>query len=200
MDQPLAMERTFFSKGYQTIGGLDEVGRGCIAGPVVAACVVLDPNKFEIADKIDDSKKLSENKREALVPLITQQAIAIGIGLVDQYRIDKINILQASLEAMVIALKNCDVQPSLCLIDGNQKIKTSIEQVTVVQGDQKVVAIAAASIIAKVYRDCFMKDQAQKYPYYGFDKHKGYGTKLHKNAILQHGFCDLHRRSFRINF
>jgi len=188
-----AFDKQFTDKGLLPVG-IDEAGRGPLAGPVVAAAVIL-PAGIEIPF-LNDSKKLTQKKREELFNLIKQQALGYSINIVDAQTIDKLNILQASLLAMKNALQSLKQLPMLCLVDGNQKIETSIKQITVVGGDAKSAAIAAASILAKVTRDNLMDDYAKLYPQYGFDKHKGYGTKLHIEALKKHGKCPIHRESF----
>lgn len=198
MIAPFAFENPLYQHGFKFIAGVDEVGRGCIAGPVVACAVIVKPDTFLVADQMKDSKVLSEKKREMLYPLIMEQAVSVGVGSVDQQTIDQINILQASLLAMKKAVEALTVSPDLCLVDGNQKIPFSLPQQTVIQGDQKVTCISAASIVAKVYRDRWMKNEALSYPQYNFEKNKGYGTLQHRKAIAEYGFCDLHRKSFSV--
>lgn len=198
---PFEKEFNLLEQGYEYIAGVDEVGRGCIAGPVVAGAVLFNPqtvhNQPWIED-IKDSKRLTPFKRELLFDLINVHALSVAIASVDHMRIDKINILNASLEAMAQAVNKLKPQAEFVLIDGNQKAPITLPQETIIKGDQKITSIAAASIIAKVYRDRWMTAQAQTFPAYGFDKHKGYGTKAHKQAIVDHGFCTLHRRSFNV--
>ncbi|MCB1198516.1 MAG: ribonuclease HII [Bdellovibrionota bacterium] len=195
---PFLSERSLQDRGYAHVAGIDEVGRGCIAGPVVAACVVLDEKCFPIADQIRDSKKLSEKKREALYPQIIEHAVSYGIGMIDHARVDQINILQATFEAMQMAIAQCSIPPDACLIDGNQKAPIDLPQWTIVKGDQKVISIACASIVAKVFRDRWMIQQDKTYPYYGFAQNKGYGTLAHRQGIAKYGFCPLHRKSFQV--
>lgn len=195
---PFLSEKSVQEKGYPLVAGIDEVGRGCIAGPVVAACVILDQKHFPIANQIKDSKKLSEKKREELYPQIIEHSVSYGIGMIDHKRVDEINILQATFEAMIQSINTSRLKPDACLIDGNQKIPIEMPQWTITKGDQKVISIAAASIIAKVYRDRWMIEQSKIYPSYGFEKNKGYGTKIHRQAIADFGFCELHRKSFQI--
>ena len=180
--------------GYNYIAGIDEVGRGCLAGPVVSACVIL-PKGCEL--QVDDSKKISEKKREQLCEQIKQVAIAYAIGIIDNQVIDKINILEATKLSMEQALEKMPIQPDFVLIDA-LTINTHIPQKGIIGGDANVAVIAAASILAKVTRDNMMKDLAITYPQYSFEKHKGYGTKAHKEALAQHGMCDIHRRSFKV--
>ncbi len=182
------------------IAGLDEAGRGPLAGPVVAAAVVLDPAR--IPSGLADSKKLTPKKREALFDVIHETALAVGIAEVNHSRIDEINILRASLEAMKLAFERAETNSGLqlkgALVDGNQRVSfsKSIEQYTVVGGDNIFPSIMAASIIAKVYRDRLMQRLADLYPKYGFANHKGYGTAQHLKALKEFGPCPIHRRSF----
>ncbi len=196
----LQTEQDFFSLGYNLIGGVDEAGRGPLAGPVVAACVVVDKNfKIDSEDLalVADSKKLSAKKREKLFSIIKKKALAVEIGLADNTEIDKINILQASFLAMRRAIKKLKIQPDYVLVDGSFRIpKLDKSQTAIIGGDAKVFCIAAASIIAKVSRDWLMGEIDKKYPQYEFIKHKGYGTKRHLELIAQHGPCPLHRFSF----
>lgn len=187
-------EKEAISKGYNVVCGIDEAGRGPLCGPVCAAAVIL-PLDCEI-EGINDSKKLSEKKREALFDVIKEKALAYSVSMVDAKTIDEINILQATFLAMRTAVENLSVKPDYALIDGNGKPGLSIAQETVVKGDAKSVSIAAASILAKVSRDRYMKEADEKYPEYQFAKHKGYGTKLHYEMIAEHGICQEHRRSF----
>lgn len=186
--------------GYKRIAGIDEAGRGPLAGPVVSAAVIL-PENFSL-EGINDSKKLSEKKRNALFPLIKEQAIAFSTGIASHLEIDQINILQASLLSMKRAAQNLSyppdyISPDFLLIDGKFTIDMDIEQSAIIKGDSRSVSIAAASIIAKVTRDAIMKDLHELYPQYNFIKHKGYPTKAHKEAILKHGPCPVHRRTFK---
>lgn len=183
--------------------GVDEVGRGCIAGPVVAACVVLDYAKLDCLDvrtksKIRDSKTLSAKQRAELVKLIEEISLGKAIGVASEREVEQHGILKATFVAMNRAIDRIEfVKPDLLLVDGNQKIANQpIKQITVVKGDSLCFAIAAASIIAKEYRDQFMQDQAVTHPHWGFDRHVGYGTSEHIAAIQSHGICDLHRRNF----
>jgi ribonuclease HII len=196
----LQTEQDFFSLGYNLIGGVDEAGRGPLAGPVVAACVVINKNfKIDSDDLalITDSKKLSAKKRAKLFSVIKEKVLAVEIGLADNLEIDKINILQASFLAMRRAIKKLKIQPDYVLVDGNFKIpKLAKSQTAIIGGDAKVFCIAAASIIAKVSRDWIMSEMDKQYPFYEFAKHKGYGTKKHLELINQHGPCSIHRFSF----
>ncbi len=181
-------------KVYTYIAGVDEVGRGPLAGPVVAACVILDKNKQILY--LNDSKKLSEKKREALYKEICESAVAYGIGIVSPARIDEINILNATYEAMRAAISNLKLRPDILLNDAVHIPEVDIKQVSIIKGDAKSVSIAAASIVAKVSRDRLMVDYDSLYPEYKFAKNKGYGTKEHISAIKEHGLCPIHRRSF----
>lgn len=183
------------AEGYHVIAGVDEAGRGPLAGPVVSAAVIL-PDHFSCKG-IDDSKKLSEKKRNALFPLIKEQAAAVAIGMCSHEEIDQINILQASLLSMKRAVENLSTCPDFLLIDGKFTINSRIHQAAVIKGDSKSISIAAASIIAKVTRDAIMEQLHETYPVYNFHKHKGYPTKAHKSAILKHGPCPVHRRTFK---
>ena len=181
-------------KGYRYIAGVDEAGRGPLAGPVYAAAVILPEGTF--IEGINDSKKLSEKKREELFDVICEKASAYCIAEVSHTRIDEINILNATFEAMNKAVNGLNIRPDYVLIDGNRIKGMEIPHETVVKGDAKSISIAAASILAKVSRDRVMYEMAEQYPLYGFDKHKGYGTKAHCDAILKYGACEIHRRSF----
>jgi ribonuclease HII len=188
-------DKIFYSKGFKLIAGIDEAGRGPLAGPVVASTVILPENC--VIEDLNDSKKLSPKKRELLYKIIKEKALFYTIAIVDNDIIDKINILQATLLAMKNSVLQLEKKPDICLIDGNCKVKDlDIAQETIVGGDAKSAAIAAASILAKVRRDNLMDEYAKKYPLYGFDKHKGYGTKRHIEAINQYGVCPIHRMSF----
>lgn len=181
-------------KGYRYIAGVDEAGRGPLAGPVYAAAVILPEGTF--IEGINDSKKLSEKKREELFDVICEKASAYCIAEVSHTRIDEINILNATFEAMNKAVNGLNIRPDYVLIDGNRIKGMEIPHETVVKGDAKSISIAAASILAKVSRDRVMYEMAKQYPLYGFDKHKGYGTKAHCDAILKYGACEIHRKSF----
>ncbi len=188
------IEKQKKSNGYNLVCGVDEAGRGPLAGPVYAAAVIL-PEDVCIPG-LNDSKKLSEKRREELFDIITEKAIAYSIASVDEKRIDEINILNATFEAMNTAVNNLTVKPDYVLIDGNRIKGMTIPHETVVKGDAKSASIAAASILAKVSRDRFITEMAEKYPQYGFEKHKGYGTAVHNEAILKYGPCEIHRRTF----
>ena len=176
------------------MAGVDEVGRGPLAGPVVAAAVILD--KELSIQGLKDSKLLSPKRRQHLDLEIREKALAVAIGWAEVEEIDRLNILQASLLAMQRAVEALTLQPTLVLVDGNRSPRWSYESHAIIGGDQKVSAISAASIVAKVYRDQKMIDYHQQFPQYGFDQHMGYGTLLHRQALQQHGACAIHRRSF----
>ncbi|MDD5291390.1 MAG: ribonuclease HII [Patescibacteria group bacterium] len=195
----LNQENRIFSQGYKLIASLDEAGRGPLAGPVVAACIVL-PAGFEVNEEklklIADSKILNASRREELFSVISEQ-FGVGIGICDNKTIDKINIFQASFLAMKKALGALKQKPDFVLLDGGFKIPNYTgEQKNIIKGDSLVFSIAAASIIAKVTRDNLMKQFHEKYPQYGFDQHKGYGTKLHLVNLKKYGPCPIHRFSF----
>ena len=190
----LAFEMLAHTQGFRTIAGVDEVGRGPLAGPVMAAAVIL-PKGLHIPG-IDDSKKLSPHKREILFEVITAKALSIGIGVVEPEVIDSINILQATRLAMLNAVEKLDPQPDYLLIDGITPINSGIKQKTVKKGDSLSLSIAAASIIAKVTRDRLMTEMDRLYPGYGFAGHKGYGSVLHMEAIRQLGPSPIHRMTF----
>ncbi|MFK4565716.1 ribonuclease HII [Enterococcus sp. UD-01] len=186
-------ERKARAQGHRLIAGIDEVGRGPLAGPVVAAAVIL-PEKFQLLG-INDSKQLSAKKRDELYEEIQNQAISIGIGMVDHNTIDEINIYQASKLAMGIALEDLCFVPDYLLIDA-MELNVSIPQESLIKGDARSVSIAAASIVAKVIRDRLMEDYARMFPGYGFEKNAGYGTKEHLLGIEKQGICTIHRKTF----
>jgi ribonuclease HII len=190
-----AFEEEIQAQGFRVIAGLDEAGRGPLAGPVVAAAVVLAPIKKMAG--IDDSKKLSPEQREKIFSLILQQAAAVGIGVVDAREIDRLNILRASLKAMEQAVQNLPLSPDFLLIDGIHSLTLPLAQRAIPKGDQRCQSIAAASIVAKVTRDRLMLAYHDEYPQYNFARHKGYGTREHLQAIRQYGCCPLHRQSFK---
>lgn len=194
----LAFERECYAKGYDLVCGIDEVGRGPLAGPVVAAAVIL-PKDCKIHG-VDDSKKLSPQKREDLYDLILEQAVSYGIGVVSPERIDEINILQATYEAMRHAIGQLNPAPRFVLADAVTIPGVPIPQKGIVKGDAKSISIAAASIVAKVYRDRLMQSYDEMYPQYGFGGHKGYGSAAHIAALRVHGTCPIHRNSFVKNF
>ena len=192
------IEQQCFAQGYNVICGVDEAGRGPLAGPVCAAAVIL-PANLEIPG-LDDSKKLTDKRRRELMPIIKENAIAYGIAFADEKEIDEINILQATYLAMERAIAQLQVKPELCLIDGNRSKDFGIPVQTVVHGDSLSASIAAASILAKVTRDDYMLQLAEKYPQYSFEVHKGYGTKAHYAALSKCGPCDAHRMTFLKKF
>ncbi len=182
-------------QGFKCIAGIDEAGRGPLAGPVVSAAVIL-PDGFDAAG-IKDSKKLTPARRDKLYSQIKAGALSVGVGRVDPARIDKINILQAALLSMANAAGELDPAPDFLLIDGLFKIPSDTRQKAITKGDSLSVSIAAASIIAKVTRDRLMLEYHAAYPEYGFDRHKGYPTRAHKEAIARHGICPIHRLTFK---
>ncbi len=188
-------EKMYYGQGYQRIAGVDEVGRGPLAGPVVAAAVILP--KDGIGEELFDSKKISSKKREELNEIILSKALGVGIGTIGQEEIDLLNILQATLKAMSLAVKNLPTPPDFILIDGLQGLTLPIPQKPIRKGDQLSNSISAASIVAKVTRDRMMLECHQRFPQYNFAKHKGYGTKEHRIAIEKFGICELHRKTFR---
>ena len=192
------IENSVVGEGYAIVCGVDEAGRGPLAGPVCAAAVIL-PQGLEIPG-LTDSKKLTDKKRRELFPVIKEQAIAYGIGLASHEEIDEINILQATYLAMERALAQLTVKPDIALIDGNRAKDFGLPVRTVVKGDSLSMNIAAASILAKVTRDDLMLELAEKYPEYGFEVHKGYGTKAHYEALRQHGASEIHRKTFLKKF
>ena len=192
------IEQSFFEKGIELICGVDEAGRGPLAGPVCAAAVIL-PAGIDIPG-LNDSKKLSDKRRRELYPIIKENAIAYGIAFADHNEIDEINILQATYLAMERAIAMLEVQPQLALVDGNRAKDFGIPVETIVHGDSLSASIAAASVLAKVTRDDYMLDMAKIYPEYGFDIHKGYGTKAHYAALTEYGACPIHRMSFLKKF
>ncbi len=198
-DEPAPTMREFeelaWRQGYRTVAGVDEAGRGPLAGPVVAAAVVLDP-AIEIAG-VNDSKKLTERKREELFASIMESAVAVGVGIMDHEVVDRDNILQATLAAMGMAVTQLSAPPDFLLIDGISRIPLAVQQRTIKKGDGRSVSIAAASIIAKVTRDRLMKEYDLLYPGYGLADHKGYGCQAHLDAIARLGPSPIHRKSFR---
>ena len=183
---------------YDLICGVDEAGRGPLAGPVCAAAVILP--KGLVIPGLNDSKKLTDKRRRELFPIIQQEAVSFGIAFASQEEIDEINILQATFLAMRRAIDQLDPKPDFALIDGNRETDFGVQCKTVIKGDSLSANIAAASVLAKVSRDDFMIAQAEKYPQYGFDIHKGYGTRAHYAALEQYGVCPLHRMSFLKKF
>ena len=187
----------FIGNSNRILAGVDEAGRGPLAGPVVAASVIFDKDTNILG--VNDSKALKESKRESLYDEITCKSISFGIGIIDNLEIDEINILQASLKAMKIAVNNMNIPPDIILIDGNKSFFIEKELHTIVKGDSKSFSIAAASIIAKVARDRIMKNLAMQYPHYLWEKNKGYPTKEHINLVKKYGPSPLHRKTFLKN-
>ncbi len=189
------LERCLREKGYQRVGGLDEAGRGPLAGPVVAACVILketcDQSRFV------DSKKISATMRSRLYQELQSIGAIIGVGMVSETEIDRCNILQASLLAMKKAVLSMSLEPDFLLVDGNQRVPITIPQQTLVQGESKSASIGAASIVAKVFRDALMDRYHHQYPEYNFQQNRGYATLEHRRAIAKHGPCAIHRQSFK---
>ena len=192
------IEESYFSNGIQLVCGVDEAGRGPLAGPVCAAAVIL-PANLDIPG-LDDSKKLTDKRRRELFPIIKEQAIAYSVAMVDHQTIDEINILQATFLAMEQAINNLSVKPELALVDGNREKDFGVPVRTVVHGDSLSASIAAASILAKVTRDDYMLQMAEQYPQYRFEVHKGYGTKAHYAALTEHGPSPIHRMTFLKKF
>lgn len=191
-------EEECFNRGIELVAGIDEAGRGPLAGPVVAAAVILP--KHALIEGVNDSKKVSEKKREKLYDDIINTAIAWGVGIVDNNVIDEINILNATRMAMHNAIEALKVKPEYILIDAEKGVDTyGIPFMPIIKGDALSISIAAASIIAKVTRDRMMREYDEIFPMYGFQKHKGYGTKMHTEAIKEHGICMIHRKSFLKN-
>ena len=192
------IEDTLKEKGVGVICGVDEAGRGPLAGPVYAAAVIL-PEHLDIPG-LDDSKKLTDKRRRELMPIIKEQAIAYGIGFATEQEIDEINILQATFLAMERAIAQLEGKADFALIDGNREKDFGLPVMTVVKGDSRSANIAAASVLAKVSRDEYMEEMAKQYPEYGFEIHKGYGTKAHYEALRTYGHCPLHRVTFLKKF
>lgn len=193
------IENNLYSKGMNYICGIDEAGRGPLAGPVVVASVIMP--KDSMIEGVNDSKKISESKREQLYERIIEEAISYGVGIIDQKEIDEINILNATKKGLTNSLKELTVRPDIILVDALNGIDTlQIPYQSIIKGDAKAYSISAASIIAKVTRDRIMRQWDEIYPQYGFAKHKGYGTAAHIAAIKEYGICPLHRLSFVKNF
>ena len=203
------IERELYQKGVKSICGIDEAGRGPLAGPVVVASVIMPEDSM--IEGVNDSKKVSEKKREKLYEQIIEEAVAYGVGIIDQNEIDRINILNATKEGLTFCIKELEKdlkeknrgieKPEIILVDALTKIDTDhIPYQSIIKGDAKSYSIAAASIIAKVTRDRIMRQWDEVYPEYGFAKHKGYGTAMHISAIKQYGICPLHRKTFVKNF
>ena len=192
------IEEELYNSGVNLICGIDEAGRGPLAGPVVVAAAIMP--RDSMIEGVNDSKKVSEKKREKLYDLITDEAIAYGVGIIDQKEIDRINILNATKEGLTMAVKELNPKPDLIIVDALSKIDTEgIPYKSIIKGDAKCYSIACASIIAKVTRDRIMRQWDEVYPQYGFIKHKGYGTAAHISAIKEYGLCPLHRLSFAKN-
>jgi ribonuclease HII len=192
----LAFETGLWNRGARWIAGIDEAGRGPLAGPVVAAAVMFSRNTF--IEGVRDSKQVREKERERLFDEILSRAAAVGVGTSDEKTVDRINILQATYEAMRAAVSRLSMKPDHLLVDGRALPAVAIPQTAIVRGDGKSFSIAAASIVAKVTRDRIMAGYDLQYPQYGFSRHKGYSTRAHVLAIREFGYCDLHRRSFRL--
>ncbi len=192
----LNFENQALADGYKFIAGVDEVGRGCLAGAVVAGAVILDISK-PLPEGLNDSKKISKKKRETIAEEIKEHALAYAYGQIEADEIDKINILEATKKAMALAVQNLKVKADYLLIDALELKNIDLPQKGIIKGDATSASIAAASIIAKVYRDNLMKDSAITYPEYGFEKHAGYGTKAHFEALRNHGATPIHRKSFK---
>lgn len=190
----LEFEKEALAKGYKSVCGVDEAGRGPLAGPVCAAAVILPEGV--IIDGVNDSKKLSVKKRESLFDVIREQALSYSIAYATVDEIEEINILNATMLAMRRAIDGLDIKADYAMIDGNKIPPIDIDAECIVKGDAKSMSIACASILAKVSRDRLLYKYAEEYPMYGFDKHKGYGTKVHREAILKYGPCPYHRKSF----
>lgn len=198
IDNMWEIEERFYAQGMRLVCGVDEAGRGPLAGPVCAAAVIL-PEHISIPG-LNDSKKLTDKKRRELFPIIKENAICYAIAIADENEIDEINILQATFLAMERAIKQLEKKPDIALIDGNRAKDFGVPVETVVHGDSLSASIAAASVLAKVTRDNYMLQMSEKYPEYGFDVHKGYGTKAHYNALEKFGPCPMHRMTFLKKF
>lgn len=192
----LVFEEQVWSEGYRCIAGVDEVGRGCLAGPVVAAACILDPSK-SLPQGLNDSKKVSPEKRREIAEELKLNALAYSIGRVEAEEIDEINILEATKKAMLIAINALQPAADYLLIDALQLKQIRLPQKAIIKGDSISASIAAASILAKTYRDDLLREYGGTYPHYGFESHVGYGTKAHLDAIRTHGICPLHRKTFR---
>lgn len=190
----LEYENAALNSGFEVVCGIDEAGRGPLAGPVYAAAVILP--KGHIVEGVNDSKKISEKKRDLLFDKIIDECVCYSIGTASEQEIDEINILQATFLAMRRAVAGLEIKPDIALVDGNKKPGLDIAEQTIVKGDSKSANIAAASIIAKVSRDRYMLEIAEKFPEYQFEKHKGYGTKLHYEMIEKYGVSPIHRKTF----
>ncbi|MBE5747579.1 MAG: ribonuclease HII [Clostridiales bacterium] len=199
-EEKLQYERALLSQGYTLVAGVDEVGRGPLAGPVVCAAVIMPLDSEKLIFGVDDSKKLSEKKREKLAEEIKARALAYTIVEIDEKTIDEINILEATRLGMKRAIETLSITPDVVLTDGNMTIDISHKQRSVIHGDALSYSIGAASIIAKVYRDKMMGEYAKTYPQYAFEKNKGYGTAAHIQGIKEYGLCPIHRRTFTKKF
>ena len=199
-EEKLFFERELRAKGVQYIAGVDEVGRGPLAGPVVCAAVIMPIEDSELVVGVDDSKKLSAKKREELAEQIKQKALCYTIIEVDEKTIDEINILQATRLGMKKAVETLAITPQTVLTDGNMTLDITLPQKSIIKGDALCYSIGAASILAKVYRDNLMDEYAKSYPHYAFEQNKGYGTAAHIQGIKEHGLCPIHRRTFTKNF
>lgn len=192
-------ENKLYETGLAYIAGIDEAGRGPLAGPVTVGAVIMKPDSF--IEGINDSKKISETKREKLYDEITSEALAWSVGIIEQKEIDEINILNATKKALTLALEGLKIKPERILVDALEHIDTKgIPYTSIIKGDAKIYSIGAASIIAKVTRDRIMREYDEVYPEYGFAKHKGYGTAAHIEAIKKYGPCPLHRKTFITHF
>ena len=199
-EEKLQYERALYAQGCRSIAGVDEVGRGPLAGPVVCAAVIMPLDEEDLIVGVDDSKKLSEKKREQLAEEIKKRALAYTIVEIDEKVIDEINILEATKLGMKQAIETLSITPDVVLTDGNMTIDISHRQHSVIHGDALSYSIGAASIIAKVYRDKMMEEYAKTYPHYAFEKNKGYGTAAHIQGIKEYGLCPIHRRTFTKKF
>lgn len=193
IERMMIYERKFNQMGYQLIAGIDEVGRGPLAGPVVAAAVIL--KKDSNIRNINDSKKLTANQREEIYEEIVKHSVSIGVGIIEAEEIDQLNIFQATKKAMLLSVQNLHIEPEFLLVDA-MDLHTPYPSEAIIKGDAASISIAAASIVAKVRRDQLMKNYHQKYPQYGFNRHNGYGTKEHLQALSTYGPCLIHRKSF----
>ena len=199
-DEKLEYERALQKKGVRYIAGVDEVGRGPLAGPVVCAAVIMPLDENDLIVGVDDSKKLSEKKREELAKRIKEKALCYTVVEIDERTIDEINILEATKLGMKRAVESLEISPEIVLTDGNMTLDIATPQKSVIHGDALSYSIGAASIVAKVYRDNLMDEYAKTYPAYAFEKNKGYGTAAHIQAIKEQGLCPIHRRTFTKKF
>lgn len=197
-EEKLKYERMLIEKGYRYIAGVDEVGRGPLAGPVVCSAVIMPLD--DLIEGVDDSKKLSAKKREELAEKIKEKALCYTLIEIDEKTIDEINILQATRLGMKKAVEGLKIAPDIVLTDGNMTLDIPFKQKSIIGGDALSYSIGSASILAKVYRDNLMDEFAEKYPHYAFEKNKGYGTKAHIDGIKEHGLCPIHRKTFTKNF